>query len=109
MYRYICLKCTQFLKINAGNSLSVHLHLDRCQSMTAHPTVLQIPPHRHLDRCQSLTAHPTVLPIPLHPLTDYYWIPDFQLNSSIWCRFLSDWCSGKRAGLSTGEVGSNPV
>ena len=22
---YICLKCTQFLKINAGNSLSAHL------------------------------------------------------------------------------------
>ena len=25
MYTYICLKCTQFLKINAGNSLSVAL------------------------------------------------------------------------------------
>ena len=25
MYTYICLKCTQFLKINAGNSLSAHL------------------------------------------------------------------------------------
>ena len=26
IYTYICLKCTQFLKINAGNSLSVHIY-----------------------------------------------------------------------------------
>ena len=28
MYTYICLKCTQFLKINAGNSLSVTRELN---------------------------------------------------------------------------------
>ena len=28
---YICLKCTQFLKINAGNSLSVHINYEELQ------------------------------------------------------------------------------
>ena len=28
---YICLKCTKFLKINAGNSLSVRKHISNKQ------------------------------------------------------------------------------